>query len=105
MKEGKTKTLVLSLIGTALSVALGFVLYKVVTKMIGQPNEVEDTLLASGMFSRRTRRGFPSTTEMQGTKCNCGTSMNPRWVDCKLGAFGTCEDCCSIANEPKRAQL
>ena len=46
-------------------------------------------------------RGGGSTTDYNSTWCNC----NGVQTKCILGATGTCEDCCGIANEPKRSRM
>lgn len=76
----------------ALGFALGYVAYKMVAKMIGDQDEVEPMLSASGSFMKR-----PGVQKYPPTTCACrGVDGGVYNVFC---AKGWCPDCCKAMRE------
>jgi len=87
MTEAKKQSLVLTLITGAFAVTMGFVLYRIITQAMNQPNEVEDTLNASGRY-----RGS-MTTARSGRPCNCANGKT------LSGCQRSCDECCGLAEQ------
>lgn len=78
-----------------LGVAIGMIAYHFIQKAMNKTVLDNGAVGASGRIGRRTR---PTTISAKaGKRCNCGTSMSPKWINWCRG--GSCDQCCGVLEE------
>jgi hypothetical protein len=71
-KEQKTQNTVATIITGMFAVSMGFVIYRIITKAMNEPNEVEDTVSAIGYRTGRPSRSSMLGMNMRGSyPCKC----------------------------------
>jgi hypothetical protein len=94
-KEQKTQNTIATVITGMFAVSMGFVIYRIITKAMNEPNEVEDTVSAIGYRTGRPSRSSMLGMNMRGGKatwqCRCGNSIYTSYVPCERFGAG-CEE-------------
>ena len=93
-KEQKTQNTVATIITGMFAVSMGFVIYRIITKAMNEPNEVEDTVSAIGENTGRFSRSSMLGMNMRGGRtyqCRCGSSVYTSSVPCSQFGKGCIE--------------